>query len=408
MEEKASTPASTVKDEPMSSSYADGLSPYDNKGKLGLKEIFDSREEVLQKVSQLAVWIKEAKHVVFHTGAGISTSAGIPDFRGPQGVWTLEAKGLRPTVNISFNNAVPTKTHLALKTLVEKGVVKYVISQNIDGLHLRSGLPRHSMSELHGNMFTEQCNHCERLFVRSTATTSVGQRCLERSCPTSRPGGRPCRGKIHDTILDWEANLPERELCMAEWHSGMADLSITLGTTLQILPSGNLPLLAKKREGKVDKKGDLLIRAYVDEIMEELVSHLGLAIPPFFPDLDPTQRAANSIVEWTITPKVMQLVRRTHTEICKTTPKPPPRKRKKKAEESPIKNEEQNGKSESVCSEKISANTEQGSEQDSKSVIKPEHILGETYLLNNTKNDIPMIDISDSANLNALKQEIDP
>lgn len=74
----------------------------------------------------------------------------------------MEKKGLKPDINISFDEAVPTKTHLTLKKLVDDGYIQYIISQNIDGLHLKTGLPRRFLSELHGNMFVEQCNICER------------------------------------------------------------------------------------------------------------------------------------------------------------------------------------------------------------------------------------------------------
>lgn len=69
---------------------------------------------------------------------------------------------MKPIINISFDEAEPTVTHMALTKLVETEHVKFIISQNIDGLHLRSGLPRNTISELHGNIFTEKCNICDR------------------------------------------------------------------------------------------------------------------------------------------------------------------------------------------------------------------------------------------------------
>ncbi|XP_069679983.1 NAD-dependent protein deacetylase Sirt6 isoform X2 [Periplaneta americana] len=313
----------------MSCNYAEGLSPYYNKGKLGLKEKFDTKEDVTNKVVQLAEWISTAKHIVIHTGAGISTSAGIPDFRGPNGVWTLEEKGLKPHINVSFNDAVPTKTHMALVKLVESGKVQYVVSQNIDGLHLRSGFPRTHLAELHGNMFTERCNQCGQQFVRQNATISVGQKCLETPCPASRRNGRPCRGKLHDTILDWEDNLPENDLGMADFHSCVADLSICLGTTLQIVPSGNLPLYTKKYGGRLvicnlqptkhDRKADLIIHSYVDDIMVQLMKLLDEPISEYSSEKDPTKfipGGSEPFIDWTIPDKCVKVMRLIYEGKC--------------------------------------------------------------------------------------------
>lgn len=313
----------------MSCNYAEGLSPYHNKGKLGLKEKFDSKEIVGSKVIQLAEWISTAKHTVIHTGAGISTSAGIPDFRGPKGVWTLEEKGLKPEINISFDEAVPTKTHMAIVKLVECGKIQYVVSQNIDGLHLKSGLPRTNLAELHGNMFTEKCNQCDRQFVRRRATTTVGQKCLDMPCPAVKRNGRQCRGRLHDTILDWEHNLPENDLGMADFHSCIADLSICLGTTLQIVPSGNLPLYTKKFGGRLvicnlqptkhDRRADLLIHSYIDDVMVQLMKILELPIPEYTDERDPVKNVSdgrNDFIDWTIPDSSVKTMRNIYEAKC--------------------------------------------------------------------------------------------
>lgn len=283
----------------MSCNYAEGLSEYEDKGVCGLKEICDDPDDIERKIKQLAELIKKAKHVVVHTGAGISTSAGIPDFRGPNGVWTLEKQGHKPTVNISFNDAKPSPTHMALVALENLGLIDFVVSQNVDGLHLRSNFPPDKLAELHGNMFLDKCNQCERQFIRKEASFSVGQKNTGQECPLPKSNGRHCRGKLFDTILDWEDELPDKDLDLADLHSRKADLSICLGTTLQIVPSGNLPLLTKKYGGKLvicnlqptkhDKHADLIIHEYVDIIMCRLAKLLGFEIPEYDSINDPTK-----------------------------------------------------------------------------------------------------------------------
>lgn len=106
---------------------------------------FDPPEVFKEKIAKLVDMVKESKHLVAHTGAGISTSSGIPDFRGPKGVWTLETKGIKPEFNTSFDEAIPSKTHMALVSLEKSGILKYLISQNVDGLHMKSGFPRYAL-----------------------------------------------------------------------------------------------------------------------------------------------------------------------------------------------------------------------------------------------------------------------
>ena len=110
-----------------------------------------------EKVRQLAGLFKDAKRVIVFTGAGISTSASIPDFRGPNGVWTRQAQGRAAPKGVSLVQAVPTYTHMALAALLSRGAVRHIVSQNVDGLHRRSGVARDALSELHGNCYLEQC-----------------------------------------------------------------------------------------------------------------------------------------------------------------------------------------------------------------------------------------------------------
>lgn len=106
-------------------------------------QVFDSPERLDQKITEFVKLVRESKHIVFHTGAGVSTSVGIPDFRGPKGVWTLEEKGKTPQMETTFDDAKPSLTHMAVVKLVEQNVVQYIVSQNVDGLHIKSGLSRY-------------------------------------------------------------------------------------------------------------------------------------------------------------------------------------------------------------------------------------------------------------------------
>lgn len=275
----------------MSVNYSDGLSPYEHKGRCGMPEKYDSQEEIREKVKQLAEWVKTSSHFVVHTGAGISTAAGIPDFRGPKGVWTLEQKGEKPNVSVTFDNARPTRTHMALVALEKAGYVKFVITQNVDGLQIRSGFPRNRLSELHGNMFVEECDKCGTQYIRSTAVTTMGLKLTGGSCLKTKARGSVCRGRLRDTILDWEDALPEKDLDLADLNSRKADLSLCLGTSLQIIPSGNLPLLTRKNHGnlvivnlqatKHDRHADLRIHTYVDDVMTQLCDLIGVEIPEY-------------------------------------------------------------------------------------------------------------------------------
>lgn len=97
-------------------------------------KIFDDEDTINTKVETLVDMLLNSKYVCVHTGAGISTASGIPDFRGKKGVWTLEQQGIKPQIDISFTDAVPTKTHMALKVtninIIQKYSSKTVFKSN--------------------------------------------------------------------------------------------------------------------------------------------------------------------------------------------------------------------------------------------------------------------------------------
>ena len=283
----------------MSGGYAARLKDYPNKGVCGLPELTETKRAFLLKTKRLACWIKEAQRIVVLTGAGISTSSGIPDFRGPSGIWTREkARGRHkkknweresesasissagrkrprePAVSMDFSLAKPTLTHKAITRLATLGLIRFCITQNVDGLHRRSGLPRAKHAVLHGCVFTEKCEDCNSEFFRDTDVGGMSFQKTGRKC-------EKCNGDLRDTLLDWEDQLPESDLERSTAECKEADLVLCLGTSLRIEPAGSLPTLAKKfvivnlQETPYDNKAALLIRARVDDVMQSLMEHLG-------------------------------------------------------------------------------------------------------------------------------------
>lgn len=271
----------------MSLGYAEKLSYIEDVGKVGMTEYFDPPHVLQEKIERLALMIKTSKHLVVFTGAGISTSCGIPDFRGPKGIWTLQREGKAlPEASLPFHRAMPSLTHMALVELEKAGILKFLISQNVDGLHLRSGIPREKLAELHGNSFMEACPSCGAEYLRDFEVETIGLKETSRRCSDEK-----CGAKLKDTVLDWEDALPPKEMDPAEKHCKMADVVLCLGTSLQITPACNLPLKTLRGGGKIvivnlqktpkDKKANLVIHGRVDKVIIGAMEFLKLQIPPF-------------------------------------------------------------------------------------------------------------------------------
>lgn len=208
-------------------------------------------------------WIDAAKRVVVLTGAGISTDSGIPDFRGPQGVWTRNPTAEKqsdiryyvtdPEVRkASWQSrlahpawtAQPNAGHLALVALERRGKLHALVTQNIDGLHQRAGVSAQLVVEVHGNLHKVICLECGRKgpMQETLARVRAGE---------ADPECKDCGGILKsDTISFGQALVPEViERAMTAAHE--ADVLLAVGSTLQVYPVAAAVPIAKQSGARV-------------------------------------------------------------------------------------------------------------------------------------------------------------
>jgi NAD-dependent SIR2 family protein deacetylase len=256
-----------------------------------IEEHFDDGDVVATKVRALAARIRASKHVVVYTGAGISTSAKIPDYRGPNGVWTLREKGLRPQMDITLEQALPTPAHMALVALQRAGLVRCVVSTNVDGLHRRSGLAPTELAELHGNCYIETCEMCHREYLRTFDVTALRARPSPQHYTGRTCDVNGCTGKLRDSIINFGENLPDDQVNMAQEHAAAQDVALVLGTSMRVQPAASFPDAVRANGGALvicnlqvtpfDKYATSVIRTRTDNLMGLLCEELGVAVPEY-------------------------------------------------------------------------------------------------------------------------------
>jgi len=208
-----------------------------------------------ERIEILANLIVASKRLVVFTGAGISTDSGLPDYRGPEGVWTRKDKGLPPPKwKVHPDEVRPNASHMAIVELQEMGKLDFLISQNVDGLHLVSGIGPDRIAELHGNGDLMKCYICDRRFTKEEVGWDEAK--WGNGYRTSRPvKGQPCcpacGGRIISSVINFGDPMPEKEMELAEAHSKKCDLFLVLGSSLVVQPAANMPVYACKAGAKL-------------------------------------------------------------------------------------------------------------------------------------------------------------
>lgn len=237
-----------------------------------------------------------ASRIVVMTGAGISTESGIPDYRGPNGLWATQKP---PTIGDYATNAdtrrsywarrretypemvarEPNRGHAAIANLDRAGRLLAVVTQNIDGLHQRAGVDPDRVLELHGTTHVVRCMACEQRYdaLEVQAKLEAGE---------EDPRCEACEGPLRSGTVLFGESLPRAALDAAVAACRACDLMLVVGTSLVVNPAARLPLLAQdngarlaivnREPTKLDARADVHILGEAGPTLAELVSAIPL------------------------------------------------------------------------------------------------------------------------------------
>jgi NAD-dependent SIR2 family protein deacetylase len=210
--------------------------------------------DLKEKINLAAKWIAESERLVVFTGAGVSTHSGLPDYRGPDGVWTRRDAGLPPPKSPPWDQVKPNIAHFAIVDLLNIGKLDYLISQNVDGLHAKSGIPFEKLAELHGNMYFMKCQSCNTKMTFEEAgwdKNKWGRGYRTEKVRENQPNCPHCGGRIINSIVNFGDPLPEDEMYESIRRSENSDVFFVVGSSLVVTPAANMPGIAKQSGAKL-------------------------------------------------------------------------------------------------------------------------------------------------------------
>lgn len=242
-------------------------------------------------IRQLARTIEESRRLVAFTGAGISTESGIPDFRSPGGVWTkvqpidfqdfvaseeMRRESWRRKIasEATMSRAAPNDGHVALARLHARGKLSSVITQNVDGLHQRSGIPAERIVELHGNATYAACLDCGERHELEPILAVFRER-------EELPVCRKCSGIVKTATISFGQAMPVDAMRRAEDETARCDLFLAIGSSLVVYPAAGFPALAKEYGARLvilnreptplDDLADLALHAEIGPTLSQVV-----------------------------------------------------------------------------------------------------------------------------------------
>jgi NAD-dependent deacetylase len=243
----------------------------------------------------IAGWLRDASYVVVLTGAGISTESGVPDFRGPNGVWTknpgaektatlehymgdleVRKRAWRNRVNSEMWSAQPNDGHRALVELERKGRLQTLVTQNIDSLHHAAGQSPGIVIEIHGNVREAKCMSC--------GWRGPMEKTLERVRAGEEDPRCDCGGILKSATISFGENLVADDLDRAQLAAARADVFVAIGTSLTVYPAAALPEIALRRgarlvianaqETPLDGVADAVLREQLVTVLPDLVRRI--------------------------------------------------------------------------------------------------------------------------------------
>jgi NAD-dependent deacetylase len=245
-------------------------------------------------VATVQDWVAEADRIVVLTGAGISTDSGIPDFRGPQGVWTknpqaekqatlqnyladpeVRKRAWRTRMSSAAWEARPNLGHTSIVTLQDRGQLHALITQNVDGLHQLAGIDPARVIEVHGTMHFTRCWQCDEVLPMAESLRRV-------AAGEDDPPCRTCGGILKSDTISFGQNLVPEVIDRAFQVASECDLLIAVGSTLQVYPvAGVLPearrhgarvVIVNAQETGMDDLAHVVLRGGISDILPLIFS----------------------------------------------------------------------------------------------------------------------------------------